>query len=629
MSVATAATASYGEQSSLLAIVQSQTSASALATKLLAASQAHNAASNAVSCADASGDQCAACTLPMRDNLVQELAKIKLALWNEHQTFQAKSKTLCTATAPSSRKGGYARCCAIEFNTKPAFLPMGYTGCKYNKPTVGVAAAINPNDELSNDGVKWTGGQHVDTLLRCCDSSSNCLRNEVLYTAKLRQQQSLAVSAKARLTGEVDKLEALKLQKKYTDDSVLEAGNDKVSLLAKRTALFTQGNLTMANNKAQSSHFASTAALITKVITLIQTDAPKLNSQKAMTGNEIKSTPALALLESASFASSAVMVQATQLVQAGYMKTSAWNTVVTMLIKLRAATMQQHHKHVAFQTQLQQSVDDQSTAIHHSIMRIKQQVVKYERLQADIAANIVASDASKLADEKILTQQRAAYKSFWELRETNAQKCLYVIKYYDTSAVTRTQELLVLKKAVEIIKQITCNTAVPTPFPTAFPTAAPVPITGTPTAFPTVSPTSYPTAFPTKAGVQCKTCKSGNWKFNTAALASNFPAAEVLEAAKLNIPLPSTATGACALKETTFTAKTASTQGMSQKITSYYRCCCDGNFFGGAGIAPKAGNSNAVSAHKDWNSRRLASSDTLCSSLSKYCELFNSNMMSV
>lgn len=128
-------------------------------------------------------------------------------------------------------------------------------------------------------------------------------------------------------------------------------------------------------------------------------------------------------------------------------------------------------------------------------------VKKYEERRTETAtqyANIQTAIGASSTAETNRGEAQVKRNANLRLREMNSEKCMNYLNFFDNEIIMRTHELMVLKKAMEIIQTMACHksgTVAPTAYPTQIPpTAQP---TRTPTAYPTSVPTFTPTAFPT------------------------------------------------------------------------------------------------------------------------------------
>ena len=151
--------------------------------------------------------------------------------------------------------------------------------------------------------------------------------------------------------------------------------------------------------------------------------------------------------------------------------------------------------------------------------------------------------------------------------------------YFDSETKTNTEELLILKKTIDIIKHITCTgTSAPTAFPTAFPTTSPTFLSAQPTAYPTRSPTAVPTGAPTKQPTVGSTCVAGDWMFMSKVFKdpSKFAVPAYADGVVYQMAAGMTAFE-CKTVETSHT----NVDGAVQTITHQYKCCGNsGNLYG-------------------------------------------------
>jgi len=210
---------------------------------------------------------------------------------------------------------------------------------------------------------------------------------------------------------------------------------------------------------------------------------------------------------------------------------------------------------------------------------------------------------------KQITDEKKLYIDDLKLREENSKKCTTFMNFYDSETQTSTAELLILKKAIDIIRHIKCTTNPPTGAPTAFPTAPP---TAFPTTQPTMSPTAYPTTAPTAAPTSYPTvafCAAGDYKFMSKVFTGDFAKRSMYSvpvyAKGVTYNVKQLAVSKCATIETSH----LNSAGLVEKIKHQYKCCLKGGLYGSMATA-------------------TASHDLCSSADAQYCELFGANMYS-
>ena len=180
--------------------------------------------------------------------------------------------------------------------------------------------------------------------------------------------------------------------------------------------------------------------------------------------------------------------------------------------------------------------------------------------------------------------------------------------YFDDETQTNTEELLILKKTIDIIKHITCEaTSQPTAFPTAFPTTSPTVLTNSPAAYPTRAPTAAPTGAPTKQPTSGNTCVAGNCMFMSKVFKNPERFAVPAYMDGVGYTLAESSAGECQTLETSHT----NVEGAVQTIKHQYKCCGDtGSLYG------------AISQSDDSTAKDLCAD----SENGDHCGLFGANM---
>jgi len=226
-------------------------------------------------------------------------------------------------------------------------------------------------------------------------------------------------------------------------------------------------------------------------------------------------------------------------------------------------------------------------------------------MESTKAANTVA--IASLPQQ--VTDEKALYMVDRKLREDNTKKCAAFMNFYDAETQTSTAELLILKKAIDIIRHIKCTTNPPTGAPTAFPTSPP---TAFPTAQPTNAPTAYPTAAPTAAPTSYPTvafCAAGDYKFMSKVFTGDFAKRSMYSVPVYAKGVTYTVKQLNVNKCTTIETSHLNRAGLVEKIKHQYKCCLKGGLYGSMATA-------------------TASHDLCGSADAQYCELFGANMYS-
>jgi hypothetical protein len=221
------------------------------------------------------------------------------------------------------------------------------------------------------------------------------------------------------------------------------------------------------------------------------------------------------------------------------------------------------------------------TEAHSQITNLVAQIasLKDERAVAMLhEARLLDSKAGYSTDVSSKTSEIAEAKAAWALkynqRALNSKKCIAYMSFYDAETQTNTEELLILKKTIEIIKHITCTaTVAPTAFPTSFPTISPTELTNSPTAYPTRAPTEIPTATPTATPTAqpttARACVAGDYYFMSKVFANPERFAVPAYTNGVKYTLAAMTGGDCKTAETSHT----NVDGAVQTISHQYQCC--------------------------------------------------------
>ena len=284
-------------------------------------------------------------------------------------------------------------------------------------------------------------------------------------------------------------------------------------------------------------------------------------------------------------------------------------TEVIRLLKQILGDMQSSQAKInTYMTTSQAEADQQITNLVAQITNTKS-----ERAEAMLhKARLVDSMSGYTVDIGTKEGEIANEKTSWALkyteRELNSQKCIDFMTYFDDETQTNTEELLILKKTIDIIKHITCEATIqPTAFPTAFPTTSPTELTNSPTAYPTRAPTAVPTGAPTAQPTVGNACVAGNYMFMSKVFKNPERFAVPAYMDGVGYTLAVSSAGECQTLETSHT----NVEGAVQTIKHQYKCCGDtGSLYG------------AISQSDDSTAKDLCAD----SENGDHCGLFGANM---
>jgi len=317
------------------------------------------------------------------------------------------------------------------------------------------------------------------------------------------------------------------------------------------------------------------------------TVGPSHDGQSSTTGlaeHWSGSTAMVSLLESAAKSSTntqakQALSKAAQLLEGGTSAVRGAKKVIDLLKQILGDMESSKAKIETYKTTSQAEADSQIDNLVAQITNLKTEretgLLHKARLTDSMAG--YTTDVSTKQGE--IDAEKIQWALKYDQRELNSDKCIKFMNFFDDETQTNTEELLILKKTIDIIKHITCEaTSQPTAFPTAFPTTSPTVLTNSPTAYPTREPTAVPTGAPTKAPTAGNNCVSGDYKFMSKVFANpeRFAVPAYADGVTYAIDSDMTA-GQCKTIETSHT----NVEGAVQTIKHQYKCCGDtGNLYG-------------------------------------------------
>jgi len=391
----------------------------------------------------------------------------------------------------------------------------------------------------------------------------------------------------------------------------------------------THRTSTSSSYSAADPTVAPSIAPISTVVSMVSMlETAKTHSAIANAGLD----EAIQLIETASAATRSL---------GGNAGSAMWIKVETLLKKLLTKLVEAQDKMYTFAKTVRAECDKQCRAdiSEYNVLVTTKEAYQAQKGQAqkDKASHIIL----KSHYQDVVSNTADQYANTIKLREMNVEKCINYQSYFDVETVTRTNELLVLKKAIDIILHISCTTTAPTPAPT-------VKATDSPTAYPTANPTSTPTGYPTPMVTQTAQptpaplshCNSGEWKYRDGVFDANTDDKTKLQfeipgyMKGLTYKLPQTAVGSCVKVVTEHDNEVYGTYSLKgvASISHYYRCCPDGKFYGSIGLAPTTPVAvpACCSANGACNSlitAALTNVPNLCTAPSAdYCGMFGSNL---
>ena len=484
-------------------------------------------------------------------------AQVKTEVWSDQKSISNTATGVCTKQAPSDRTGGASKCCASPSATSGQFTPSGYQQCTASTFSAKAGTPVASDIKYAAaSGFYYDGAETPSTMINdCCDTSSTCTQNQVVAAAAMdtlltematSRSESLAKETEKTAEGIKESLERAKaIAVKAAIKTICTTADEAADVpawpttIAELTTKCTSGQAVDTIISIDSLHtkvigdIASdikTIAIILKVRLWLEesTDKTTLFQDHAHGAAPTVETM-MALLESAhSEAGNAGAVsaleKATQLVQ-GSTAGHSGTHVLALLDTLIADFTASKDKKVTYAASL---ITEKGT----HLASFKDQIVAKNQM----FATALTQEAAHLARQAVLQSEISgaavttnAKKALWIVafndREANTQQCIDFMDFFDGETVINTEELLVLKKAIDIIKHIDClGTDIPTAAPTTFPTLAPTTITTTATAAATAATTDAPTTFPTAAPTTPTNCAAGNYTASSRSCTQTRPA---------------------------------------------------------------------------------------------------------
>jgi hypothetical protein len=515
----------------------------ALAVQLVEAASSTASEYNPVCNNSASGyDHCMNCALPTISELADQLVIIKSEIWTAQKARAASATTTCTAAYPADRIGGDSKCCSGSGTI--SYAPFAYTRCQASTFGVAHTGALTESALLRTDDKGFYIEPATVTskiTIECCSADSTCRTNTNKYNAALKAKMNsmnahwaLKVKDRDEKNAATAKFQAVTVahaSRKVTllnlcrdPDSSASGGlgdpavADPISatLLAARPASVALARSTCKEpshiaevsvreaNRANDLHdnlqsVQRAIDVIKQVKSWLDINAGEIfaNNHQAEDGSTIVEpvvdtyTPAtmVALLESAqsqkshSPVATEALKKTMQLVEAHKADThdsAAVTAVINLLDEVIAKLEASKAQTTTYEAQM---VQDEATEI--ASLYANMHAVWGEYITDVTTLSGLQEQATNYEDpetDTMLDNYKTEWVADWNLREQNARQCMEFMTYYDSETLTNTGELLILKKAIDIIKNIGCG---PNNLATISPTEAVV--------VPTLAPTPAPT----------------------------------------------------------------------------------------------------------------------------------------
>jgi hypothetical protein len=519
----------------IAAMLEKKPEPHALALELVEAANANAAAVAELpsSCSASSGyDHCQVCALPVMAELADQLVIVKSEIWTAQKARAASAASVCTSKYPADRIGGTAKCCSSSGTV--SYAPFAYTSCAAStfSPTHVDNLHLSAVELTDTKGFFLQDGTVTSRMVeQCCQVGTRCTTNKDNYNLALREKMTEMNSHWADKVKDRDeknaasskftyltnahaerKLTLLTLCRMAADPAAGEAPTTdeleaRPASLSDAKSDCLSGHIREVSdreaNRADKLHndiqaIQRAVDIIMQVSTWLKSNGSELFSDRATTSSPSVDTysGAVALLEKAgssegnteakeAFAKVTSLVESTHAAGAGDSDGGAHGgsaaTQVIALIqeilnKLRASKAQTF----AYEQQMVKDEAVQVSVLYKDMHSVWTQYLADLTSLAGI--QLQATNYEDPRDDTMLDGYKGEWVDLWNLREQNSRKCMQFMTYYDSETLTNTGELLILKKAIDIIKNIGCG---PNHLQTTSPTTAFV--------VPTLAPTPAPT----------------------------------------------------------------------------------------------------------------------------------------
>jgi hypothetical protein len=579
-------------------------------------------------------------------DLFRWFVQVKDEVWTDQKAISTTAGGVCTKQAPNGRTAGPTKCCSGTAATSSAFAPAGYSQCSV-ETFVGKAASPVAADVSYTlaAGFHYTGDEIPSTMITdCCESTSTCSQNQVVATAAMDAHLASMLTARGEtLAKEGEKsAEVIKEGLEKSKAAAVKSMIKTICGIATDTedvptwptsdadilSQCTTGQVPDTISQITALHDKVTADIASDVKIIAVINKVRTWIEESDSGSELFTDHAhgdaptvetmTALLESAhseanNAGAQSALEKATQLIQGsasagrtGTQVSALFDTLIadftaskTKKETYAASLITEKNTHLAsFKAQLVANSALFTTALA--------QELAHQQRQATLVSEITGVSQT-------MTATQALYTIAFNERETNAQKCIDFMKFFDGETLINTEELLVLKKVIDIIKHVDClGTDTPTAAPTAFPTLAPTAaVTAAATAAADTT-TGTPTGFPTKAPTAATNCVAGHYRFKAVVFTdpSRYGVPAYADGVKYNIDSEMTP-GSCQTIATSHT----NVEGAIQVISHQYKCC---------------GNSGSLYGSISYDdAASAAAANQLCESVddaNDHCSLFGANM---
>jgi hypothetical protein len=527
----TAATALSNKQllatNEVMSMLKSRPEPEALAVELMeAASQ--SAQDFLPSCSASSGyDHCVNCALPTINELANQLVVVKSEIWAAQKARAASANTVCTEKYPADRTGGSAKCCSGSGTV--SYAPFAYTACTADN----FDAAHDPNTEPALIRTDDKGFfLPVDTVsskmtVECCSATSTCRTNTDNYDASMREKMRVINAHWAQKVKDRDEknaasdkfvaVTAAHAARKVTLMNICKVAADPSDI---NTDQLIARPATVADARANclaGSHIRDIADregnradnlendlqaiqraidVINQVKLWLKDNGSELFSDRATTTEPGVATyaGAVALLEEAKTSDKGnklageALEKVSELLEAkkagdndsGAHGGTAAGTVIALIDEILQKLAASKQQTASYEVQM---VKDEAAEIATLYKELHSVWTEYVADVSTLAGlQLQATNFMDPESDTMLDNYKDEWIDLWKLREENTRKCMQFMTYYDSETLTNTGELLILKKAIDIIKNIGCG---PNHLQTTSPTEAVV--------VPTLAPTPAPT----------------------------------------------------------------------------------------------------------------------------------------
>jgi hypothetical protein len=622
-------------------------------------------------CAAETGyEHCVHCALPAIKLLVIELKEVTHEVWQAQHTMETQAETVCTSKLPQARIGGAAKCCSGGLHIS-AYTPSGLAVCG-GPSTFSPPAADASEDKFSYDhdkrGYYYDDPRHASTVAQdCCDTTSTCETNDATLYDEIKAKKTFMDSEKASLIDVNLKIRAAHDHMALQLEHIRLNRAETVTICEMSAAAETQATTThmwpatlaaakngtlkcisgqvprlLARSEAVTAKVTADIAAVTlvidvigKCVTFLERSGDGEDGTMLFAGNTHAAAPEvetyIELLEgtasrvSASEQSVKALRDATKLLES---QGRDGANVITLLNQISADMQATKGKMETYRTQQEHDANLQATNLVEQVGNLVLKISDAQTIHTTVQQKLGGWETDKETHTTNLESTLEQYVLKLNERELYSGKCIDFMRWFDAETLTNTEEILILKRAIEIIKHISCEASeAPTLAPTPFPTHTYYP-TPYPTPYPTRFPTPNATAHVTQAPTPVRTCAPGNYSYMQKVYQEpdRYSVPHYTEGRQYIIE-DEMESGACLVLNTSH----VDVHGDAYTISHQYKCCGNsGRIYGaistGDGIfnQHRLGTNNLAFGHQ-FNSGAVGTDD-ICEIEETQCTYFGANM---